>query len=295
MKIRNGFVSNSSSSSFIIKNIAARKDYFRDYPIMSSMTEFAKDDIWNEKATKLEQKENKSAEEQEYLDKRDIYSISLRGGHKYSVQEIYNIIKKYGHEAKCLESYEEDWEDYLKDYDCVIMNISNIKSEQAESIMKISWGREYIWNKCEYSEIPMYYADEQFNVEALKRGLSYTESPMFRIFLNTPGTNEKLKKLAEARKAWNDEIMTYYKECDKCKKENREEPSFPELPKLCYSSIDSVFCAWCRQNKGNICYNVKEAIDSGDIYVYAKENYLFDCVDEIMETCQCIMFAPHMG
>ena len=38
---------------------------------------------------------------------------------------------------------------------------------------------------------------------------------------------------------------------------------------------------------GDICYSVGKAIDDGDIYIYAKENYLSsECINEILETYQ---------
>ena len=145
MKIRNGFVSNSSSSSFIIKDIAPREDFQKNYPPMSSMTDFLDSD---ENYNYLLEMERKGAKKREWARKRDVYEISLNGGYKYSVKEIYDIIKKYKYEALCLNHYEEDWEKYLEKYDCIIMDISKVNSSQAKSLADIEWGEDYIWNKC---------------------------------------------------------------------------------------------------------------------------------------------------
>lgn len=293
MKIRKGFVSNSSSSSFIVKDIAPREDFQKDYPPMSSMTEFLEGD---ENYNYLLKMKKKGVKEKEWARKRNVYELSLNGGYKYSIKEIHDIIKKHKYDALCLDHYEEDWVKYLESYGCIIMDISKVNSSQAKSLVDVEWGEDYIWNKCKFACDPYVIGSEE-DVYDLLGSLDYTENPLFKMFIHS----EDLKTLLEERNRDTREgkklAEAYWKEKERYEKGKISEyPKHPKYPPLCNAWFDKLLCKWCKFHHGNVCFDVERAINEGNIFIYAKDNYLdSECIGEIEQTCQCILHASHMG
>ena len=197
MRIRCGFVSNSSSSSFIISDIKGREDYFVDYPPLSSMTEYMR--LRNEGFYE----ENEKHKGKAYKEQRNVYYISANGGKAFTVESVNDIIQKHKFHAKVLSHYEEDWGKYLSTYDCIIMDISKVDKDQAKSVSRILWGEDYIWNYCHSicGEWNYSYWDwkdiEDFSVA--KRFIDYTESPLYRMFINSEEAKELIKECLTAR------------------------------------------------------------------------------------------------
>ena len=295
MKIRNGFVSNSSSSSFIISDIKERESYNVDYPPLSSMTEYLR--LRNEGFFD----DDKRHKEKSFKEQRNVYHISANGGKEFTVDSIYKIIQKYKLHAKVLDHYEDDWKSYLEKYDCIIMDISKVNRDQAKSIIDLEGGENYIWNSCHSGCDDWSYSFMDWkNMEDLsseKRNIDYTENPLYKMFLNSPDSEILVKECIEANKKDSEAIDKYYAEFEKYRKgEITEKPEYPTVSEYCGVSPQYLMCKWCRNHKGNICFNVGEAIDEGKIFIYATENYLeHECIEEIEQTCQCILDAPHMG
>lgn len=311
MKIRNGFVSNSSSSSFIIKNIAPRDprdprkgyggtslSYPLEYPPYSSMTRFLEE--YNQNVLISEEEEMASEE----FEKRNVLHISAKGGHKYTVEEVATLILRDLKEGtsfkiKTLDHYEDDWEKYLEDYSCIVMDISRVISDETPSLIKKEWGEKWIWNPCKLQDELYNIADPDDGgdlITLLKKTEAYTQNPLFRMFVNSDEVQQVAKSYAEEYKT-RKEMLEEYSENMKYYRDGilSQAPTFPDLP--CeYLDYTKLICGWCRQHKGNICFNVKEAVDEGNIFIYAKENELaLNKIIEIEQTCQCILDAPHMG
>lgn len=291
MKIRDGFVSNSSSSSFIIKNIDSQS------PFYSSMTRFLEE--YRQNFLVSEEEEIISEE----FEKRNILHISAKGGHNYTVEEVTSLILKdlkegVSFKIKTLDHYEDDWEECLKEYSCVVMDISQVTSKETPSLIKREWGREWIWNPCKLQENLYNIADLDSDgdlILLLKKMEAYNQDPLFKMFANSEYVSQIAKNYAEEYYKRNELLDEYHKNWKLHKEGKALTPIFPDLP--CeYLDCTKLICGWCRQHKGNVCFNVEEAINAGDIFIYAKENELdLSKIIEIEQTCQCILDAPHMG
>ena len=135
------------------------------------------------------------------------------------------------------------------------------------------------------------------DIRDLLNSLGYTENPLFKMFVHS----EDLRALLKERKRDTQEgeklAEVYWKEKERYEKgEISEYPDAPKYPPLYNVGFDKLFCKWCKSHRGNICFDVERAINEGNIFVYAKENYLNSkCIGEIEQTCQCILHASHMG
>lgn len=286
MKIRNGFVSNSSSSSFIIADIAKREDAFSDYPPMSSLTEYYEE--WFRKNSYRSNFPNKKA--------KNVYQISLSSGKTYSTDEVVSVLKKYGYTAKCLDHYENDWMNYLNEYSCVVMDIRDCKHEDTPELIDMEWGKNYIWNKCKYC----FEGGNVWNTHEEKT-VQYTDNPFFRFIVESNEYKDFKEKVKTAKEESDKDWDNYHKEYEKFTKgEITEAPEFPDSDKpserLSIMSIGDIMCRICHDHKANICFDVAKAVDMGCIYIYAEDNYLsWDCIEELKNNFQCILYAEHMG
>lgn len=282
MKTRNGFVSNSSSSSFIIADIDKRGDLLTDFPPMSSLTEYY--DNWLKTASYKTKFPNKKA--------KDVYQISASSGKIYDIDEVYKVIKKHGYKAKKLTAYDDNWKKYLNDFSCIIIDIRNCKHEDVPTIVDMQWGGDYIWNTCSFC-----FDGGNVCSTDVKHTSTYSKSPFFRYIINSDEYKEWSDKVKKASEEYDVQIKEYWKECTEFDLGNREKaPEFPEMSELSRMFIGDIVCKICHKHDANICFNVNEAIDKGCIYIYAEENYLsYECIDELKNNFQCIMYSEHMG
>ena len=168
MKIRNGFVSNSSSSSFVIKDI-------QSFDCMSSYA-------GNHNSSM--KKKNPSR----------YYTLARSGGHHYKIKDIVKFIEQHGYSCKVCDSIKD-----IDDYDCAIVDISK---ETDESI-KEKLGRYFrgdcgdiIWNPCKLldSDCWSMYSND---TSPYDKKPEYFENPIFKMALNSPEFEEYKKKVEE--------------------------------------------------------------------------------------------------
>ena len=168
MKIRNGFVSNSSSSSFVIKDIQSFdciSSYAGDYN--SSM-----------------KKKNPSR----------YYTLARSGGHHYKIKDIVKFIEQNGYSCHVCDSVKE-----IDEYDCAIVDISketdeSIKEKRGE-YFRGDCG-DIIWNPCKLldSDCWSMYSND---TSPYDKKPEYFENPIFKMALNSPDFEEYKKKVEE--------------------------------------------------------------------------------------------------
>ena len=160
MKIRSGFVSNSSSSSFVIKDIQSF-----DCPFSYS---------GNHNSSM--KKKNPSR----------YYKLARSGGHHYKIRDIVKFIEKSGYSCNVCDSIKD-----INEYECSIVDISK---ETDESIKEKLGGYfrgdcgDVIWNPCKLldSDCLVFYNSNSSYDEKL----DYYENPVFKMALNSPEFEE---------------------------------------------------------------------------------------------------------
>ena len=167
MKIRNGFVSNSSSSSFIIKDIQSFDcpfSYSGDHN--SSM-----------------KKKNPSK----------YYDLARSGGHHYEIKDVVKFIEKNGYSCNVCNSVKD-----INEYECSIVDISKETDESIkEKLGEYFRGDcgDIIWNPCKLldSDCITFSSD----TSSYDKKLEYYENPIFKMALNSPEFEEYKKKIEE--------------------------------------------------------------------------------------------------
>ena len=167
MKIRSGFVSNSSSSSFIIKDIQSFDCmYSHSGDHNSSM-----------------KKKNPSR----------YYKLARSGGHHYKIKDIVKFIEKNGYSCKVCDSVKD-----IDEYECSIVDISKETDESIKEKMGEYFRGDcgdIIWNPCKLldSDCISFYDD----ISSYDKKLEYYENPIFKMALNSPEFEEHKKKVEE--------------------------------------------------------------------------------------------------
>ena len=167
MKIRNGFVSNSSSSSFVIKDIQS----------FDCMTSHSGDHNSSMK------KKNPSK----------YYNLARSGGHHYKIKDIVKFIEENGYSCNVCDSVKD-----INEYDCSVVDISKETDESIkEKLGEYFRGDcgDIIWNPCKLldSECITFSSD----TSSYDKKLEYYENPIFKMALNSPEFEEYKKKIEE--------------------------------------------------------------------------------------------------
>ena len=167
MKIRSGFVSNSSSSSFIIKDIQS----------FDCMTSHSGD-------------HNSSMKEK---NPSRYYKLARSGGHHYKIKDIVKFIEKNGYSCHVCDSVKD-----IDEYECSIVDISKETDESIKEKMGEYFRGDcgdVIWNPCKllYSDCISFYND----FSSYEKKLDYYENPIFKMALNSPEFEEHKKKIEE--------------------------------------------------------------------------------------------------
>ena len=167
MKIRNGFVSNSSSSSFVIKDIQ-RFDCITSY-------------TGNHNSSMKEKNPSR------------YYKLARSGGHHYEIKDIVKFIEKNGYSCNVCDSIKD-----INEYECSIVDISKETDESIkEKLGEYFRGDcgDIIWNPCKLldSDCISFSSD----TSSYDKKLEYYENPIFKMALNSPEFEEYKKKVEE--------------------------------------------------------------------------------------------------
>ena len=167
MKIRNGFVSNSSSSSFIIKDI-------QSFDCITSYT-------GNHNSSMKEKNPSR------------YYKLAGSGGHHYEIKDVVKFIEKNGYSCNVCDSIKD-----INEYECSIVDISK---ETDESIKEKLGGYfrgdcgDVIWNPCKLLNSDCISFSS--GTSSYDKKLEYYENPIFKMALNSPEFEEYKKKIEE--------------------------------------------------------------------------------------------------
>ena len=167
MKIRNGFVSNSSSSSFVIKDI-------QSFDCITSYT-------GNHNSSMKEKNPSR------------YYKLARSGGHHYEIKDVVKFIEKNGYSCNVCDSIKD-----INEYECSIVDISKETDESIkEKLGEYFRGDcgDIIWNPCKLldSDCISFSSD----TSSYDKKLEYYENPIFKMALNSPEFEEYKKKVEE--------------------------------------------------------------------------------------------------